>query len=285
MSKILRLSNSRLDLFEACPAKYKFRYVDNLKGNYTASPLLFGSAMDAALNYILESLRDGLPWKPNTVQDIFAAKMREWTPEKNRLDFFKGDVPEELKECIEADDPLFQVKVWNEMFNRGLDCINVYIKEILPLFKRIIDVQVSKVITNASGDEFIVITDFIVEMMDGRIVLMDNKTASKKYPKKSVVDSQQLSLYLEQFPDIKLAGYCVLIKDPAREKGCKFQIIIDEIPEETTADAYERLDRALKGIQAEEFPVNLKNCFSFRKVCEFENLCKYNDPTGLIPNR
>ena len=44
--KKLRFSNTRLDLYEQCGMKYKFRYVDGYKENYTASPLLMGVAVD-----------------------------------------------------------------------------------------------------------------------------------------------------------------------------------------------------------------------------------------------
>lgn len=285
IKKPLRMSNSRLDLYEQCPKKYDFRYNQNLKGNYTASPLLFGSAIDAALNYILESLRDKVEWDYDKARDIFFQKMKEWTSEKNRLDFFKGDVPDELKDSIDEEDPLFQIKVWNEMVNRGLECIDTYINDILPELKQVISVQDKEIITNEAGDEFIVILDFIAELNDGRIVLLDNKTASTKYPKNKVVTSQQLSLYINQFPDLIYAGYCVLIKDPNREKGLKFQIMVDKIPQETIDDAYERLDKALHGIKAGEFPRNFKACKMYNKPCEFLKICKYGQDPDLISNR
>lgn len=285
MKKPLRMSNSRLDLYAQCPKKYDFRYNQNLKGNYTASPLLFGSAIDSALNYILESIRDGIEWNIDKAKSLFLIGMEKWTPEKNRLDFFRGDVPEELQDSIDGDDTLFQIKVWNEMVNRGYKCIDTYAEDIIPQFKRVISVQDTKVVTNETGDEFILIIDFIAEMNDGRIVLLDNKTASRKYPKNKVVTSQQLSLYLNQFPELKYAGYCVLIKDPNREKGLKYQIMIDEIPEETTALAYDKLDQALNGIKNEEFPCNTKSCYAFQKPCEYMKICKYGEDPDLIPNR
>ena len=110
----------------------------------------------------------------------------------------------------------------------------------------------------------------------------DNKTASAKYKKKAVIESQQLSLYLEQYPHIKLAGYIVLIKNPAKEKGLTHQILIDEIPEETRAAAFKLLDETMTKIKREEFPCNYKSCMAFGKECEYSRACTYNDYTGLI---
>lgn len=84
---------------------------------------------------------------------------------------------------------------------------------------------------------------------------------------------------------ITIIIFHVLIKDPNREKGLKFQIMIDEIPEETTADAYDRLDKALKGIKAGEFPTNRKSCFLYMKPCEFLTICQYGEDPELVPNR
>ena len=112
---------------------------------------------------------------------------------------------------------------------------------------------------------------------------MDNKISSARYSKNDVKNSQQLSLYLDQFPDIKYAGYCVLIKNPETQRGVTFQLMIDEIPEETTAKSYAKVDETLAKIAAGEFPCNPKGCGAFGKRCPYEALCKYGDATGLVP--
>jgi PD-(D/E)XK nuclease superfamily len=200
-----KISNSKLDLYETCGLKFKFRYMDNLKGNYTASPLLFGVAIDNAINYILESIRDKKEWTREECLNIFHSVMTTWDGQ-NRLDFFKNEAPEELKDILDENSVDHQEMVWENIYKRGIACIDVYIKDVLPLFEEIISVQTPVEIGNGDGDSLVGIVDFIAKLKDGRTVLFDNKTASSKYPKNKVVTSQQLSLYLEQFPDIKRKG-------------------------------------------------------------------------------
>ena len=279
----MKISNSKIDLYDRCPRAFYYKYIENLKADKTNSPLLFGIALDISLNYILESIRDKKEWTRERALEIFGDSMEEWKGQ-NRLDFFKGDVPKELQDKIDEEDPDFQEQVWEEMYKRGIACIDVYIKEILPQFKEIIDVQIKFEIPNKNGDVFNGVIDFIAKMQDDRVVLFDNKTSSARYPKTKVKKSQQLSLYLEQFPDIKYAGYCVLIKNPEKERGVTYQLMVDEIPEETTEASYKKLDETLNKIAAGEFPCNPKGCKAFGKPCEYEMYCNYGDKTGLIPN-
>jgi hypothetical protein len=244
--------------------------------------LLFGTSIDASLNYILESIRDKKDWSVDQAKEIFLQKMQEWDGQ-NRLDFFKSEVPAELLEDYDEGDPDTWEAVWDNIVRRGLACIDVYVKDILPQFKEVLEVQSKGVITNEEGHQFTFVLDFIVKMQDDRVVLMDNKTSSAKYPKTKVKNSQQLSLYLDQYPDIKYAGYCVLIKNPEKEKGLTHQILIDEIPEETRKKSFDKLDQTLYSISCGNFEKNTKSCRAFGKPCEFMGLCNSGNRDGLVP--
>lgn len=278
----MRLSNSSMDLYNQCPRKWKFKYKENLKGNHTSTPLLFGSAIDHALNYILEAIRDKKEWSIGHAKDEFVHKMNEWEGQ-NRLDFFKNEIPESLKDCIDDGDLDHQEEVWHNIVQRGLSCLDVYINDILPQIDEVLQVQTKGSVLNELGDEFVFVVDFICKLKDGRTVLMDNKTASAKYKKKAVIESQQLSLYLENFPEIKYAGYIVLIKNPAREKGLTYQLMVDEIPEETTKKSFDLLEQTLYSIKAEKFDCNYKSCKAFGKQCEYYYACTHGNYEGLVP--
>ncbi len=280
----MKISNSALDAYQRCPRYYKFRYVEQVKGDFTSTPLLYGSAMDAALNYILESIRDKKYWNIEDACHIFGNKMDEWDGQ-NRLEFFKNEVPEELKDSIDPDNIDHQYKVHENICKRGIASLFVYDKEIIPLLNEVLYVQHRFDIPNEEDDMFTGVIDFVAKLKDGRTVVFDNKTASSKYTKKSVIESQQLSFYAEQFPDIKYAGYIVLIKDPAKYKGQTFQIIIDEIPEETRAASFKLLDETMQKIKEEKFDCNYKGCKAFGKTCEYERACLYNDYSGLISTK
>lgn len=279
----VKFSNTKIDLFNTCGIKYKFRYLDNLKGDYTASPLLFGSAIDNALNYILEGFNDKT-WTIERAREIFIDYMNTWDG-SNRLDFFKSEVPESLKNDWDATNREHQELVWDNIVKRGLACLDVYVAEILPQFKRVVSVQNKGSLFNEEGDEFVFILDFIVEMQDGRVVLMDNKTSSAQYPKNKVVTSQQLSLYIESHPEVQYAGYCVLIKDPIVQvrKTVTHQILIDQIPDEQRKASFDHLQATAQKIKEGVFEPNPKSCKLYGKPCEYLLYCTYQDPTGLVP--
>lgn len=277
----MKISNSKLDTFVKCGKKFQFRYIDNLKGNFTASALLFGSAIDNSLNYILESIRDKKEWNAEYAKDVFITYMNIWDG-SDRLDFFKGDVPDSLKDAINEDSKDFQEQVWGNLCERGIACIDVYIKEVLPLIDEVLKVQENISTKNSEDDELVGVVDFIAKLKDGRTVLFDNKTASKKYAKNKVVTSQQLSLYLESFPEIKLAGYIVLLKNPEEGKPA-YQLMVDEIPEETKQQAFDLLESSLYDIKNSKFEPNPKSCFAFGKPCEYWKLCKQGNAEGLVP--
>jgi hypothetical protein len=49
----MRLSNSAIDMYSLCPQKYKLHYIDKIRSEYVGSALLFGGAIDSALNIML----------------------------------------------------------------------------------------------------------------------------------------------------------------------------------------------------------------------------------------
>lgn len=281
MTKKIKLSNTAIDLYEVCPRKYFYRYVEKLKGDFTSTPLLFGTSIDTALNYILESIRDKKEWSVDQAKELFLNKMQEWDGQ-NRLDFFKSEVPAEMLETYDEGDPDTWEAVWDNVVRRGLACIDVYVREVIPQIKEVISVQNKGVIVNEEGHEFTFVLDFIAKLQDDRVVLFDNKTSSAKYPKNKVKNSQQLSLYLDQFPEIQYAGYIVLIKNPEKEKGMTHQILVDEIPEETRKKSFDKLDKTLYDVSCGKFEKNTKSCRLYNKPCEYSALCNAGIRDGLV---
>lgn len=276
----MRISHSKTELYSLCPAKYAFQYVDGLSADKTYTPLLFGSAIDKALNYVLTRTKRNHVVYPETALAIFQKTMNKWQGQ-NELIYFKNEMPPVIKE--EASPEELQWAVWDNLCDIGAQMLETYQYQILPLFEKIISVQTKKIIPNDDGDELILITDFTAQLKDGRIVTFDNKTAGdvkKSYPKTAVSKSQQLAIYTE-FEDTKLAGYIALQKKLV-DNEIFWSMIVDEVPEEQVEKAFEKVDAALKGIKAEEFPTNQKACFSFGRKCEYWNLCKKGDSSGLI---
>lgn len=57
MKKPIYLSNSAINTFTDCGYKYKLHYIDRIRTNYTSSSLLFGGAIDAAFEAMLNNFK------------------------------------------------------------------------------------------------------------------------------------------------------------------------------------------------------------------------------------
>jgi hypothetical protein len=49
----MKLSHSAIEKYRTCPQMYKLHYIDKIRSNFLGSALLFGNAMDEALNVVL----------------------------------------------------------------------------------------------------------------------------------------------------------------------------------------------------------------------------------------
>ena len=77
----MKLSNSSLDLYNMCPRKWKFRYVDKYRSPKIPSPLFFGSALDESFSLLLSTKKEELTEMELTLQltktaeEVFHDKM------------------------------------------------------------------------------------------------------------------------------------------------------------------------------------------------------------------
>ncbi len=283
----MNISHSKVELYTQCPYKYQLSYVEKWSPDKTFTPLLFGSAIDDALNYVLTQTMDGHKPDFQRAIQIFNTKMNAWKGQ-NELSYFKNEAPEfdpngSGQTFEEIDDQEKQFAVFSHLINVGHSMIEVYLLEVLPLFKRIISVQTRRNVPNESGDNLILITDFTAELLDGRVVTFDNKTSSdikKYYGPSSVRKSQQLAIYTE-FEPTRLAGYIALQKKLVDGK-IKWHHVVDEIPTDAADLAFDKVDAALNAIKRQEFPKNEKSCFAYGKKCDYWQACKRGDYSGLV---
>lgn len=63
MSKKVRLSNTKRTKYQQCPARYKFHYINKFRSKELSSSLIFGIALDEALNCMLLSKMKKAPTK------------------------------------------------------------------------------------------------------------------------------------------------------------------------------------------------------------------------------
>lgn len=271
----IRLSHSGKSTYLVCAHKYKLHYIERWRSATLSSSLLFGQAMDEALNYMLLN-KDNKPlkktlqifnefWEQGTNNkrqkvdlplnpDIKFLK-HDWSPDilekKDWADLFSR-VPDyftfrtALEDKVKAgldwidlpeDDRMhYNYGNWLSLQKKGELLLTAFHDQILPQIKRVLAVQMQVELDDGEGNIFNGVIDYVCELHDGQIAVMDNKTTSYAYDEaEGVKISEQLATYygiLNLFNNdpghpwkhrIDVAGYSVLNKkiEVIKDKTCK----------------------------------------------------------------
>lgn len=170
---------------------------------------------------------------------------------------------------------------WYSMQYKGHRLIESFYEKVLPRIKKVYSIEEPiNLETNDGSAHLVGFIDMIVdfEMDDGKIVkvLFDNKTSANPYPKNSIIEKQQLTIY-EYAKNIGMVGYIVGIKNTF-----KIQILIGEIPQDVQEKYITIVDETLNSIKNKVFEKNPKSCRAFGQICEFYDICFKNDDSKLI---
>jgi hypothetical protein len=225
MSKPIRLSHSAVSMHSQCGYKYKLHYIDRLRPIKQGSALVFGSAMDLALNELIIS-KDLAKAEAIFDKNMHFAKINDeivHVPESRNIKYSKADLDTEI---LTPDDlKLNKDPNWLSLRRKGLILLKAYQEQVLPKIKEVICLQKEINLQNEDGDTVIGFLDLAVIWEDGKRYILDNKTASRRYDENAVEQSQQLSLYFHaEQEEMKLdgAGFIVMLKEinKNRKKIC-----------------------------------------------------------------
>lgn len=230
----LQLSHSAANRYQTCAKSYEYHYILGYREKTTSAALIFGSAIDEALNCLL--------LKKGNAYDAFAlaftsarigSKTNQFIPTNEDIVYSASDfdsdllLKEDFEKLQEAADemeikqePIEAVKLignlkkefgweglrsgqrkfynfanWLCLVRKGHLMITAYEEKVLPKIKSVKAVQRKITITNGEGDSIIGYVDAILEWEDGRNVIFDNKTSSIEYAYDAVLSSPQLILY------------------------------------------------------------------------------------------
>ncbi len=228
----IKTSHSQLSLYATCGKKYKLRYIDKLKTKYISSALLFGSALDNALNTLLlsrdldKSIEDfEKNWAYQTFNgkyiSLFDNVAIQYYASDLDINLFDDDDFNKLKCDKDVDLSRVTDKTWLananwlSMRRKGLAMLRSYHSEVLPLIREVKAVQHKFELVNGVGDIIVGYVDLIVEWHDGRIILFDNKTTSRPYDSEQAARSQQLLTYFYQLEEqfkLNNVGFITLSK-------------------------------------------------------------------------
>lgn len=236
-----KLSHSQVNRFSMCPKSYYFHYIEKLRPITTTGALLFGSALDAALNSVLlgktdaeavfeqsfthQKINDVETYLPTSEFIIYANNDMDidLLTEEDFISIEKKVEENAIQRCdnyISTYQTLKKKKSekgfdslslnekrtmnllnWLSMRRKGFLMLKAYAKKVMPRFNTVHEVQLSINLENGSGDSVIGFVDLVADVKGHGTVILDNKTASRAYESDSVRTSAQLSLYLHALQD------------------------------------------------------------------------------------
>jgi hypothetical protein len=298
----IQLSFSAAQRYNTSPKSYYLHYVLRLRPKDLSSALFFGSAIDLAVNYMLQTKKDGKEIYLDIAQGIFSDA---WTwgeinsvtvnlSEPGVIKYSKADYDESIltdddKKDLETrgEDPS-----WISLKRKGFMILEAYRDQILPRIKEVKFVQKDIKLENDSGDSFIGFVDFCAVWEDGRTIIFDNKTSSIKYADDSAGISEQLATYFEATKEelkVDAVGFIVIPKKMRKQKLplVPIEVVIGEINEKIVNDTFLMYDDVLEGIKAEKFECSRndpKGCCSAPWGCGYKTYCMSGgkDTTGLV---
>lgn len=253
----MRLSNSSISRYLQCGKSYDWHYNHKIRPNWTSSALLFGDALDKAINVLL--LNDNKNPLDVFIQYWTTVKINKqdvYLPTSTKVMYANKDYDEDL---ITADDwnvvedmiqsgkverhdyrtlvlkksslgwdkftdsekSYYNLLNWTCMKNKAKYIIEGYKKEVIPRIGKVYAVQKELNIDNGADDTFIGFIDFVADVDDHGPVIMDNKTSSMPYAWDKVRNSKQLATYMAIAGDeykTNKAGFVVMQKNLKKEK-------------------------------------------------------------------
>lgn len=246
-----KLSYSAINTYSTCGQKYYWHYIQGYREKWQRASLLFGSAIDKALNNLLEerSYDKSLAvfekeWNFQFVNKkytslfsnpdiVYGARDLDLdlieTSEEDQTwlaEFENHKKSRKWEEISEEDRTKYNTFCWKSLCIKGLIIIKSYNEKILPQFQSVTGIQHKSELTNSDGDSVVQYLDFIATFQDGSVVLMDNKTTSSLdyYKDDSPGKSQQLLSYFytnrEAF-SLGGVGYVAICKQIVKNKTKK----------------------------------------------------------------
>lgn len=248
-----KLSHSQIQRYQQCPKSYYYHYIKRFRPASTTGALLFGDALDKALNCLLLNEGDAYTKFIETFTYGEINKVKEYLPTSEKLVYAKTDydadllTEEDIEEIntaigagknfdyetvldkknaygITGDELRFFNHVnWTCLTKKAKYILDGYKKKILPKIKRVISIQEAIEVDNGAGDKLIGFIDMVAELEDHGVVIIDHKTSARDYEDDAVLHSAQLILYthiLSEKYNTNKAGFIVMKKAMKKDKKC-----------------------------------------------------------------
>lgn len=213
-----RISHSAVRLYSECGRRYQLHYQQKLRSPVISGALLFGSAIDQALNDLLvnKDVNKAIRTFSASFENQAINGVKTYIPTASNVVYAKTDYDADfVEEKYQSEYALLATKKqefgfdsltlqekerycginYLSMLRKGEIMIDTYAHEVLPQIRQVLAIQKNIELKNDAGDEIIGYVDLIVEWKDGKRYILDNKTSTRDYDSDSASKSQQLLLY------------------------------------------------------------------------------------------
>lgn len=248
----MRISHSAISKYLQCPKMYEYHYVRKIRPNWTSSALLFGDALDKALNELVtKSEKDPYETFVNSWTNGFINKEPIYIPTCTKLLYANKDydanilTPEDYDEIDErlekgeatrfdfnelvakkkqtswnsfsdSEKAYFNLINWICMKRKAKYILDGYVEKVLPKIIRVLSIQEPIKVDNGAGDELNGFIDLVAELEGHGVVILDHKTSARAYDWDAPSKSVQLALYKHlKGPDFNTekVGFIVMHKN------------------------------------------------------------------------
>lgn len=177
------LSYSRINRYLTCPEQYRLYYVEKLRPKVESAGLVFGALVHVALADLFRSGADAA--------ETFR---REW-----------GNLKQiELRYNSRES--------WEDFWAKGRNLLEKFLEEEVPKIGRAFGVERKfELAVTSLALPFVGIVDLVAEV-EGRLAVVDFKTAASDYQDHEVELSDQLTAYWAAVPEAERVALCVLVK-------------------------------------------------------------------------
>lgn len=222
-----KISHTKLNMFLECPQKFNLHYNQGYRAITINSALVFGSALDKALNHLLvnKDLSEAIKIFDKEFTTTKHNGEEIYLPSSELVVYSESDLDEDLINLasVKQKNPKAE---WVSLYTKGLIMINSYYEQVLPKIQKVHAVQESSKLENDKGDILEGFLDMVVTLDDGKTYLLDNKTSVIEYKEDAPKMSTQLVGYYHEAKDrfgIDAVGFVVIPKriNKNKTKICK----------------------------------------------------------------
>lgn len=347
-----KLSFSSTQKYETCPKMYELHYKKKLRSNALSSALVFGKAFDHAIAKSLEG-GDGIKafdeaWDKQEIKGKLTS-----IADLSDIEYFKSDLDVDLltldlraklderkpssvaniedavawvnqgafKKVPDNVTSYYKYACYLSLKVKGELMLQAFDRDIKPRLAKVISLQHMVELANSDGDTTVGYVDLIAQLDDGRVAIIDLKTASRPYEEDAVKLSSQLALYsFASDVEHDCCAYAVIMKKvkkdynktcsicgvantsthkscPSTESGkrCggdfildpKFyvetQFLVDTIEDQVKDMVIDNFNQINKAIKHEIYPRYLKSCNDqYGRPCIYRDYCFRGSKEGLV---